>query len=234
MPDAKMPSEMAFQHYDRGALRGGDRRAPPHSTQRALAPGRPPLVPPPPPSPPPVHNWAARPMGPRAVCYVLSGAHDSLIGPNPFVADDGVTREPRRTSFVRGGEAFRASDARALACVCGCARVARVVRAQASQRRGTRRQPKDPRHAAVSSRAGRPVSQPSDARATIALAGAVVRSLASDRFDGPPPLRADSLKATFLSRMAADCALRSSDRCGFPPIIPVRQQSDDRLVYPPI
>jgi len=116
-----MPSEMAFQHYDRGALRGGDRRAPPHSTQRALAPSRPPLVPPPPPSPPPVHDWAARPMGPRAVCRVLSGAHDSLIGSNPFVADDGVTREPRRTSFVRGGEAFRALDARAVACVRLCA-----------------------------------------------------------------------------------------------------------------
>jgi len=165
---------------------------------------------PPPPFPPSVQNCAARPRGPRAACCVLSAAQDALIGPYLFAADDGVTREPRRTSFVSGSEAFRASDTRAAACVCSFARVAHVVWVQTKQRRETRRQPKDPRHAGVSSLAARPVSQPSDARATISLAGAVFGSLASDRVDAPPPLRADSLKATFLSRMAADCALRSS------------------------
>jgi len=191
MLDVKMLCEMTFEHCDRGALRGGDRRAPHHSTQRVLPSGRLPLVPPPPPPPPPfppsVQNCAARPRGPRAACCVLSAAQDALIGPDLFFADDGVTREPRRTSFVSESEAFRASDTRAAACVCSCARVAHVVWVQTTQRRETRRQPKDPRHAGVSSLAARPVSQPSDARATIALAGAVFGSLASDRVDAPPP-----------------------------------------------
>mgnify|MGYP007064145393 CR=1 FL=1 len=46
--------------------------------------------------------------------------------------------------------------------------------------------------------------------------------------------RTDPPGAPFLSRDAADCGARSSDRCGFPPIIPVRRQSDDRLSYPPL
>jgi len=55
-------------------------------------------------------------------------------------------------------------------------------------------------------------------------AQAVVGSLASDRVARPRPSRADAPEAPFLPR---DVGARSSDQCGFPPIIPVRRESAD-------